>query len=57
LPGIRHGECYREGLGAEPPAAKGKWGSGGQPTEVRGQAAEPPALSDFSTKISHFRHI
>jgi len=40
-------------LGAKPPAAGGL-GSGGKPPGRRKQGWEPPALGDFSTKITHF---
>jgi len=60
---------YCEDLEAEPPAAEGQWGSGGEassrrklrvwrqspdPPEARGLGTEPLALGDFSTKITHF---
>ena len=42
--------CYG-GLGAEPPAAGGYWGSGGKAPSRRrhgGLGAEPPALENFA---------
>ena len=39
------------GLGAEPPAARGYWGSGGKAPSRRrngGLGAEPPALENFA---------
>ena len=39
------------GLGAEPPAAEGQWGSGGEALSRRrhgGLEAEPPALENFA---------
>ena len=54
------GGCFR-GLGAEPPAAGGRWGSGGEAPSRwrfrgktpsrrrhRGYGAEPPALENFA---------
>ena len=44
------GGCFG-GLGAEPPAAGGQWGSGGKAPSRRrhgGLGAKPPALENFA---------
>ena len=63
LPEIRNGGGCLGGLGAEPPAAGGQWGSGGEAPSCRrlgfvgkapsrrrhgGLGAEPPALENFA---------
>ena len=55
------GGCFL-GLGAEPPAAEGQWGSGGEAPSCRrhgGVGAEPPALKNFAffCKNNNFRAI